>query len=231
MYYVPYHSPIHPGRVVTTFSAISTIVESLNGSGVSLSVNTSNPESTQNVGKALLKAALITQLAIMCLFVFLATHFHRRCYKAGLLRKNLKSVLITLYCSCALITIRTIYRTYEYYSLAAISITPGFDPNTDISPVVRYEWYFWVFESLIMLANSVLLNARHPGRYLPKNINIYLAEDGVTEIEGPGYLDKRPFLITLIDPFDLMGLVRGRDKKERYWEHHERIPPKTESGV
>jgi hypothetical protein len=199
------------------------VVESLNGPGVSLSVNTSNSESTQNVGKALLKAALIIQLGIMCLFICLAAYFHRQCYKAKILPKNLNDVLITLYCSCALISARTIYRIVEYFSLAAIHYIPDLDPNTDISPVVRYEWYFWVFESVVMLANSVLLNVRHPARYLPRNIKIYLAEDGITEIEGPGYEDQRPFWVTLIDPFDLVGLALGRDKKERFWEHHARI--------
>lgn len=35
LYYVPYHSPIHPGRVLTTFAAISIVVETLNGMGSS----------------------------------------------------------------------------------------------------------------------------------------------------------------------------------------------------
>ena len=33
LYYVPYHSPLHPGRVLTTFGAISMVVEALNGNG------------------------------------------------------------------------------------------------------------------------------------------------------------------------------------------------------
>ena len=69
-----------------------------------------------------------------------------------------------------------------------------------------------------MLCNSVLINTFHPSRFLPPNNKIYLAEDGVTEIEGPGFEDKRPFLLTLFDPFDVVGLVRGVDKKNRYWE-------------
>ncbi len=68
-----------------------------------------------------------------------------------------------------------------------------------------------------MLTNSVLLNARHPARYLPRSNKVYLAEDGVTEIEGPGYEDRRFFLLTIFDPFDLIGLIKGTDK-EKYWE-------------
>ena len=53
--------------------------------------------------------------------------------------------------------------------------------------------------------------------YLPRSNKVFLAEDGVTEVEGPGYEDKRNFLVTLADPFDIGGLIRGRDKV-RYWE-------------
>ena len=74
-----------------------------------------------------------------------------------------------------------------------------------------------------MIINSVLLNVRHPARFLPRNNKIYLAQDGVTEIEGPGYADKRPFLLTFFDPFDIAGLVKGRDKATRYWEEQQEM--------
>ena len=217
LYYVPYHSPIHPGRVLTTFAAISGIVEALNGNGASYSSNANLPESKQNIGRDLLKAALIIQLCIIASFILLAVYFHRKCHKANLLPEHLKAVLYTLYCSSALIVIRTIYRTVEYFAISEIRVGPGFNPLS-ISPIVRYEWFFWVFEALLMIANSVLLNVRHPARFLPENNKIYLAEDGVTEIVGPGYEDKRNILLTVFDPFDLVGLVKGRDKGGRYWE-------------
>ena len=70
-----------------------------------------------------------------------------------------------------------------------------------------------------MLVNSVLLNVFHPARFLPQSNKIYLARDGVTELEGPGWIDKRHFLLTIFDPFDLGGLIQGRDKKETaFWE-------------
>ena len=187
---MPYHSPLHPGRVLTTFGAISGIVESLNGNGASYSSNAKLPQSKQDIGRDLIKAALFIQLGVIACFVALAAHFHRRCYKAGLLPKNLKAILLTLYASSALITVRTIYRTVEYLSLSAIHVEPRFNPMS-ISPIVRYEWFFWVFEGVMMLANSVLLNVRHPARFLPRSNKVYLAEDGVTEVEGPGYEDKR----------------------------------------
>ena len=54
--------------------------------------------------------------------------------------------------------------------------------------------------------------------FLPRSNKIYLAQDGVTEIEGPGYEIKRNFLWTLVDPFNLVGLIKGRGKGDRYWE-------------
>ena len=217
LYYVPYHSPIHPGRVITTFGGISAVVEALNGNGASYSSNASLPESKQNMGRDLLKAALVIQLFVMASFILLAGNFHRRCRNANLLPDNLKAVLYTLYASSVLIAIRTIYRTVEYFSIAGLRIHDGLDPMS-ISPIIRYEWFFWVFEALLMVLNTFLLNARHPARYLPRNNKIYLAQDGVTEVEGPGYADKRNFLVTLVDPFDIAGLVRGRDKGNKYWE-------------
>ena len=222
LYYVPYHSPIHPGRVITTFGAISAVVEALNSNGASYSSNATLSESKQNMGRSLLKAALIIQLFMMLSFVLLATYFHRSCYRAKLLPKNLKAVLYTLYCSSILIAVRTIYRTVEYFSISQVRVRPGFDPMS-ISPIVRYEWFFWVFEALLMIINSALLNVRHPARYLPRNNKIYLAQDGVTEIEGPGFEDKRMFLWTILDPFDIVGCVRGRNKATRYWEEQQEM--------
>ena len=72
-----------------------------------------------------------------------------------------------------------------------------------------------------MIINSFLLNFRHPMRFIPRDNTIYLAEDGVTEIKGPGYLDKRPFLVTFFDPFDIHGAIKGRNMIERFWETHE----------
>lgn len=71
-----------------------------------------------------------------------------------------------------------------------------------------------------MIINSYLLNILHPMRRLPRNNKIYLGEDGVTEIEGPGYEDKRKFIVTFLDPFDLMGMWRGRNMTESFWETH-----------
>lgn len=219
LYYVPYHSPIHPGRILTTFGALSAVVEALNANGAAKIANTRLPKDQQDVGKALLKSALVLQLVILLLFVILAASFHRKCKKANHLPKNLQGALVTLYVSSALIGVRTIYRTVEYFTTADLNFAKT--KLGDISPILRYEWFFWVFEGVLMVTNSFLLNFRHPMRFIPRDNTIYLAEDGVTEIKGPGYLDKRPFLVTLVDPFDIAGALKGQNMNKNFWETHE----------
>ena len=228
LYYVPYYSPIHPGRVLTTFGFISMVIESLNGTGAAYVANSSLPKDKQDMGKALLKSALVLQLGVLFLFVVLASYFHRKCKRANLLPNNLSAVLHTLYASSLLIGVRTIFRTVEYFTTASLNFYDIKDPNS-ISPLFRYEWFFWVFESSLMILNTFLLNARHPMRFLPRDNKIYLAEDGVTEVQGPGYEDKRKFWVTLVDPFDLNGLLKGRNLQERFWETHERTVPAGET--
>ncbi|KAG8158109.1 hypothetical protein KVR01_011870 [Diaporthe batatas] len=218
LFYVPYHSPIHPGRVWTTFAMLASVVEALSGVGASYSANRDLPARTQDVGQALLKASLILQLIIVNSFVVLAVLFHRRVRRAGIHSRRVNSSMLTLYVSTALIEARTIYRTVEYFGLAGTRIQLGADLR-DLPPEFRYEWFFYVFEASLMLANAFLWNIRHPRRYLPATTNIFLSQaDGVTEVDGPGYKDSRSFLSTLFDPFDFYGLATGRDKKDRFWE-------------
>jgi hypothetical protein len=111
LYYIPYLSPIHPGRVITTFVTLDTIVGALTGSGAG---QLANPDvSHKKIGEALLKAALIIQLFMMACFVAIAGKYHRNVRKRGIMTWKLERPLITLYASCVLITIRTIYRTVE----------------------------------------------------------------------------------------------------------------------
>ncbi|PWY80338.1 RTA1 domain protein [Aspergillus sclerotioniger CBS 115572] len=214
LYYIPYHSPIHPGRVFTTFIAVGAVIEAITGNGAALVANSEATEGKRNTGEALLKAALILQLVLMAAFVALASRFHYNCHRGGVLNAKIKRALYVLYCSCTLITVRTIFRTVEYFSAASINTFSG----NNISPILKDEWFFWVFEAVVMYANTTLLNVFHPMRWLPRSNKIYLATDGVTEIEGPGYDDPRPVILTVVDPFDIVGLITKRGRKEKYWE-------------
>ncbi|KAF7117178.1 hypothetical protein CNMCM5793_005898 [Aspergillus hiratsukae] len=214
LYYVPYHSPIHPGRVFSTFVAMGIAIEAITVNGAVLVANTDNSVSKQDTGKALLKAALILQIALMVGFIALASQFYLNCRRAGVLNSKVKRALYVLYCSCTLITARTIYRTVEYFTAASLNI----HDVSNLSPILKDEWFFWVFEAAIMFTNTTVLNVFHPMHWLPRSNKIYLAKDGVTEIEGPGYEDGRPFLQTLIDPFDFIGLIANKGRKEKYWD-------------
>jgi len=196
---------------------ISIVVEALNGNGASLVANLSLPTWKQEIGRNLLKAALLIQVVVIVLFLLLAVVFHRRCIRGGIMNHRLTNVLYTLYVSTALITARTIFRIVEYWSIADFHYEKGIDAMS-VSPIIRHEWYFYVFEAGLMLCNHVMMNIKHPRKYLPKSTKTYLAQDGVTEITGPGYKDNRHFLVTLFDPFDLYGLMKGRSKDDRFWE-------------
>lgn len=117
LYFVPSYSPIHPGRVLTTFAAISMVIEALNGNGASYIANQSLSENKRNIGEALLKAALLMQIIVVVLFIALASYFQLKCRHNGVNSQKLNRVLTTLYTSTALITVRTINRIVEYQGL------------------------------------------------------------------------------------------------------------------
>jgi hypothetical protein len=205
LFYVPYLSPILPGRVLTTFLAADTVCEVLIVNGVQRIVNSRFSEASRQLGGNLTKAGLILQAVLFLLFVLLAAVFQRRAQKAGVLTQALKTTLIILYISCTIVTARCIYRIVEFFEWSN-------------GPLAHSEVYFWIFEASIMFINTVMLNIWHPGRRLPKSNHIFLAKDGKTELKGPGWEDKRPFLVTFIDPFDLFGLFTGQDKKTKFWD-------------
>ncbi|TLD31776.1 Serine/threonine-protein phosphatase T [Venturia nashicola] len=205
LFYVPYLSPIHPGRVLTTFLAADTVCEILIINGVQRIVNSRASEASRKLGGDLTKAGLILQAILFLLFVLLAAVFQRRAQKAHVLTPPLKTTLTVLYISCIIVTTRCIYRIVEFFEWGN-------------GPLTHSEVYFWIFEASIMFINTAMLNIWHPGKRLPRSNHIFLAKDGKTELLGPGWEDKRPFLLTFFDPFDIVGLVTGKDKKTKLWD-------------
>ncbi|KIV99908.1 uncharacterized protein PV09_08435 [Verruconis gallopava] len=205
LFYVPYLSPIHPGRVLTTFLAADAVCEVLIINGVQKIVDSRVNEHTRKVGNALTKAGLILQVTCFALFVLLAAVFHRRTITKGVCSKNIRTVLFVLYVSSTIITARCIYRIAEFFEYGS-------------GPLTHTESYFWVFEATIMFINTAMMNIWHPGCNLPRSNRTFLSKDGKTEIRGPGYQDKRPFITTIADPFDIVGLVMGRDKRTKFWD-------------
>lgn len=153
----------------------------------------------------MVKASLLLQIGLFCAFVLLIAIFHIRCLRAGVFTSKTRVIVYELYASSCFILLRNAFRTVTFfYSYSAYAN--------------RTEWPFWVLEVLPMVTNTFMLNVWPPAKYMPANHKIYLAKDGQTEVEGPGRLDERPFLLTLFDPFDVYGMITGSDKKKMYWE-------------
>jgi hypothetical protein len=181
------------------------VCEILIGNGAWRMANSSLTDKQRQVGSNMVTASLCLQAALFGTFGLLAALFHRRASKAGVLKQELRVVLYVMYVSATIVTIRCIYRLVEYIE--------GWD-----SAIYQNEVYFWIFEATIMFINTALLNLYHPGKRLPRSNSTFLARDGVTERRGPGWADDRPWLVTVFDPFDLWGLIKGKDKESPFWD-------------
>lgn len=187
------------------------LVEVLNAVGVALNSNPSSDESQQKMGGHLIIAAIVIQIVVILIFVALAGTFHFRCRKAKLHAKNVTTMLAVLYTSMALIFIRCLYRLVEHVGNTAIDIT-DLDKLRALSPLLRYEVYFYIFEASAMLINSVIWNVWHPGRALPRSSRVHLAADGVTEITASKQSDNRPLWAKVLH-IATFGLLFRRKKK------------------
>lgn len=198
------------------FGGLLALVEALNALGVALSANPSGSPATQELGRRLLIAALSIQLAVIVTFVVIAAVFHRRCVRAGIRARAVSTPLVTLYASMVLILIRCIYRLVEHLGNTAVHLS---DPESlkALSPLLRYEWFFYVFEATLMLLNSALWNIWNPGRFMPSSSRVYLAPDGITELEENTGSDKQPLLVTIasILTFGIFGAAYRRKKAGR----------------
>jgi len=208
---------MHPLRVLSTFGTLSCLVEVVNAIGISYMANRALPERLLKLGEILLKASLVSQVVVIALFFLLASIFHRRCHHGGVLTPKVKTPLFILYTSMFLLLARTVYRVAEHFSNPPVSMffSPTFDPMT-LSPATRYEWFFYVFEAFVMLVNMAAWNIWHPRQFLPRDKRVYLAQDGQTEVQGPGWKDEHFWDITCFDPLGIED-TSGRGGKP-FWE-------------
>ncbi|EHA51454.1 hypothetical protein MGG_15193 [Pyricularia oryzae 70-15] len=172
-------------------------------------------------GHALMKASLILLLLFAVIFVSLAGSVHHRCLKRGIRNRKVTIPLTTLYFSMGFITARTIFRTGENFAFENLTGTVSSGSQAlDPPPVVLCERYFYVFEATFMFLAVAVSNLFHPGQFLPSKNKIYLAQDGQTELEVPGWSDKRPFIVTLCDPFNLAGCLDRKPGADgtNFWE-------------
>ena len=223
-YYVPYFAPLPPGRVLATFGGLMALVEALNAVGVALAANPTSSHSSQELGKHLTLAALAIQLAVIAIFLVLAGIFHWRCARANThAKKRVKTPLLTLYASMALIFVRCVYRLVEHTGNTTVRLR-DIEALRALTPILRYEWFFYVFEATFMLLNSVLWNVWNPGRYLAPNV--HLAPDGQTEIEGStDKSDERPLLAKVGSMVTFGIFFRNKDEGRVFEELREYNPP------
>ncbi|KAI1297054.1 putative RTA1 domain protein [Xylaria venustula] len=206
LYYVPYLAPLPPDRVLSTFGGLLALVEALNAVGVALAANPSSAPSKQQLGSRLTLAAIGIQLGVIVIFIGIAGTFHYRCVKAQVYTKTVSTPLITLYVSTVFIAIRSIYRLVEHTDNTSVDLDHP-ESLKSLSLLLRYEWFFYVFESTLMFLNSALWNIWNPGRYLPINHHVHPPRDGV---EGED-TDDRPFLAKAAHVFTF-GILFGRKR-------------------
>ena len=214
--YIPYHTPIHPGRVLSTFIIFDTIVEVLAINGASAQAS-SKTVAERNSGLARMLAALILQALLEVAFFSLVNLIERRCRKAEMFPRNLKIVYYVLYVTSLMMLVRCIYRVVEGFETLNCALDA---PNC--GPVNQHEWFFYVFEVANIFLFVLLLTIFPPAKYLPPNDKVYLDPSDGTERWGPGFAnaDKRPFLVTVIDPFNIVQIVTGQGLVvEKFWEH------------
>ncbi|KAL2166047.1 hypothetical protein VTG60DRAFT_3412 [Thermothelomyces hinnuleus] len=207
-YYVPYCAPLPANRVLATFGGLMAAVEALNAVGVSLAVNPSG--NSQSLGKNMTIAAISIQVVIIAAFVALAALFQVRFTRSRLDSRAVRTTLLVLYASMALIFARCVYRLVEHTGNTEVDFN-DMEALRRLSPLLRYEAYFYVFEATLMLLNSGLWNTWHPGRLLPRENHVYLAADG-TEVTGEREEDSRPLLAKTAHVLTFGILFRNKTK-------------------
>lgn len=221
MAYLPYHAPIHPGRVVSTFVILSAVVESLTANGGANSAGTGRTASQVKAGLDCLKAALILQCFVEALFFSMVVVMEQRCRKAGNFPRHVRAICYILYITSFMMLVRCIMRTIEGFEAASCNADSNGPPGY-CGFVSMHEPFLWIFEIANISLFVILLAIFHPGRYLPRSSRIFLdAVDGKTERVGPGFgkADKRPFLATVFDPFNFYGIITGKGLKvDKFWE-------------
>ena len=142
--------------------------------------------------------------------------------KAGTFPRRIRPVFYILYITSFMMLIRCIIRTIEGFEEAACTPHKGY-----CGVVSTHEVFLWVFEIANITLFVILLAIFHPGRYLPRSTKIYLDPiDACTERVGPGFskADKRPLLLTIVDPWNLKGIFTGKGMAlQKFWEEEQPV--------
>ena len=193
------------------------LVEALNAVGVALASNPSGATSTQSLGKILTIVAIAIQVVVIVIFVCMAGVFHVRFARKRLTSRPVRTMLAVLYVSMALIFVRCVFRLVEHTGNTKVDLN-DMQVLRNASPLLRYETYFLVFESSLMLVNSWLWNIWHPGRFLPRDHHVFLGQDG-NEVVGEKHEDSRPLLAKTAHVLTFGILFRDKTRGAQYRMH------------
>jgi hypothetical protein len=211
--YLPMHAPLNPDRVIYAFVYLGAAVEGLTAAGASLTATAKGNMAQRQSGATLISIALVLQAVVELVFITMVAIVHRRCVSARTFPRNVRQLCVMLYGTSTLVFIRCIFRAIESFT----TLSAGSNCNDLCRRILLHEWYLYVFEALPMLVYTWWINAIYPGALLPKYRNVYLDPDGLAERRGPGWVDKRSRWETFVDPFDLVGIIKGQQNYEKFW--------------
>ncbi|OJJ31908.1 hypothetical protein ASPWEDRAFT_745352 [Aspergillus wentii DTO 134E9] len=212
MHYLPMFAPLNPNRVVYFFIYLGILAESLTAAGAARMAASDSDMSKLKSGGTLLSVAIVLQAVVESLLVAMVFSLHRRCIKMGMIPPNVRTVIYTLYGTSTFVLLRCIFRAIESFTTYTTTTC-----TSTCASILHHEWYIYALEAAPMVIFTYWLNLLHPGRYLPSTRERYLDVDGETERLGPGWMDRRSVWETFVDPFDLMGLMKGKSNKDEFW--------------
>lgn len=113
-YFVPWLSPLHPGRILTTFIGLDVLCEVIFGTGASRAANTSLSNAEHEAGIKLVEAGLILLCVMFLLYLVVAVIFHVRCEQHHVGRR-IRTILIVVYAAGLLTLERSAFRAAEQF--------------------------------------------------------------------------------------------------------------------
>jgi hypothetical protein len=227
MHYLPMHASLHPGRVVYFFVYLGAAVEGLTAAGSARLSVAKDDKSLIRSGGTLVTISLVLQAVVELLFMCMVGWVHYRCAKSNMVTKKVRTLCIMLYGTSTLILLRCICRVIDNVTL--FKLIDSDVCGSSCQNILRHEWFLYVFEAVPMVLYTFWLNIIHPGRFLPRNTNVYLDFEGVERV-GPGWTDKRSAWMTFLDPFDFGGMILGNPSYEKYWLEPTKWPLAVENS-
>ncbi|KAK4246790.1 hypothetical protein C7999DRAFT_41773 [Corynascus novoguineensis] len=213
--FVPYCAPMHPNRMVAFVSTLTALIVVLSLVGIGYLTDRNSPERSVNIGDTLTKVSIVLQIVVGGLFFLVAGLFHSSCLQRRISNTRVMRPLYAAYASMFFFLGRNIYRMIVHFGIPVLKHEMN---NSSLVIVVRYEWYFMVFEATLIFLSLAVWNVAHPGRFLPPDSRKYLAQNNRTILDGPGWKDSRTITELFFDPFNMFHASDGNERK--FWEHN-----------